>query len=219
MVLDGCLLAGFFAVWLFFRERRTLALLAVLTALPLVRETGVAVTAGVALCYWVARQRRMAAAALLTAAPAAAWSIFVALRTDPAPIVLGPPLWPQIVRLFISTGPPFPPALELLNRVACVCLLLAFGWFAKALWDESRSGKLSVDVLLVLPSAILTAVATNPACLYGAYDFMRIGGVLIAWTAFRVVAVRPLWAALYMGASSAVLLAFRAGPVLRLLGR
>jgi hypothetical protein len=226
MVTDGPVMAGFLAVWLFLRERRVGPLLAVLTLLPLARETAVCVTAGVMLLYGSERRYRMALAAAATAVPAVAWWWFVAVHTQPsvaASEVLTVPLWPQFLRFFHQFPRAVPPAvnflLEGLDKIACLCLWIAFGWLAKTLVGELRRGRVSDDVWLVLPSAALAALAGSPSVMGEAYAFMRVDSLLIAWTALRMLFLRPWCTACYLPASSLALAVYRAGSLLRLLGR
>lgn len=221
MVLDGVLLAGFVAAWLFYREERTGPLMAVLVAAPLIRETGVCITAGVFLAYVAARKYRHGAAALATVAPAVSWWLYVAARTRPSPsaALLSVPLIPQVLRLFTSFDRPVAGAtrvfLEALDIIACVCLLIALGWFVKVLLDRLRSRKLDYDILLVLPFAMLAAFASSRQIMEDPYAFMRIDSPLLIWATLRMLRTRPLYAALYAPAASAALVVSRASPVLR----
>lgn len=226
MVADGPVVAGFLAAWLFLRERRTAALLAVLALLPLAREVAICVTAGVILVYGIERRFRLAIAATATAAPAAAWWWIVAAHTPPsdaANAVLAVPLWPQFLRLFQPFSRPVPLAANLLlgalDEIGCICLWIAFGWFAKTLVEELRRGRLSADTWLVLPSAVLAAVAGKRSVMAEAYAFMRADSLLIVWVGLRMLPVRRWYAACYLPASSLALTVFRVGPLLRLLGR
>ncbi len=226
MLTDGPVVAGFLAAWLFVRERRAGPLLAILMLLPLARETAICVTAGVMLVYGSERRYRMAVGAAATAVPAAAWWWFVAAHTQPsaaAGMVLTVPLWPQFLRFFQPFPSALPPALNLLleglDEIACLCLWVAFAWLAKTLVGEFRRGRVSDDVWLVLPSAVLAALAGSRSVMGQAYAFMRADSLLIAWAALRMLFLRPRYAACYLPASSLALAVYRAGPLLRLLGR
>jgi len=105
-----------------------------------------------------------------------------------------------------------------MDEIACVCLLIAFGWLLKVLAAEIRAGRVSEELWLVLPSAALAAVAGTHSVMDEAYAFMRVDSILIAWAALRFPVLRG-YSALYLPAGSLALLIFRAGPFLRLLGR
>lgn len=225
MLTDGPVVAGFLAAWVFLEERRTVPLLAVLTLLPLARETALCVTAGVVAVYAVERRFRMASLAAASTAPAVAWWCFVALRTHPsgAPgALIRLPLWPQFLRLFQPYSRPVAQPIDLflqaLDEVACLCLLLAFAWLAVRLVSDLRRGRVAEDVWLVLPSAALAAVAGSRQIMSEGYAFMRADSVLIAWAAVRMLWISPLRMAWYLPASSLALTVYRAGPFLRLLG-
>jgi len=225
MVLDGPVVAGFLAAWLFLHERRTLPLMAVLVLLPLAREAAICVTAGVVLVYSTQRRYPMAALAATSAIPAMAWWWSVAARTQPSSAAmysLTAPLWGQILRLFRPFPRPLPWVpnflLGAMDEIACVCLLIAFGWLLKVLAAEIRAGRVSEELWLVLPSAALAAVAGTHSVMDEAYAFMRVDSILIAWAALRFPVLRG-YSALYLPAGSLALLIFRAGPFLRLLGR
>ncbi len=219
MVLDGALVAGCLAAWLFYRDGRTGPLMGVLMLLPLARETGICVTGGVCLAYLAARKYRHAAAALVTAAPALSWWLFVAQRTPPSPgaTLLSVPLIPQFMRLFTPFDRPIAGpvrvVLETLDFVACVCLLIAFAWFIKVLLDGLRSRHLDYEILLVLPLWALAAFASSRSIMVDPYAFMRVNSPLLVWTALRMMRTRPLYAALYVPAASAALVIYRARPI------
>ncbi|MCC7498666.1 MAG: hypothetical protein IT160_13880 [Bryobacterales bacterium] len=224
MVLDGQLVAAALAAWLFYRDRLNGPLMGVLVAAPLIRETGVCITAGVVLAYFAAREYRRAAAAAATLAPALAWWSFVMLRTPPSPAtrLLSVPLVPQILRLVTPFARPVEPAAALLfgalDVVACLCLLVALAWFAWLLVDGLRRRSIEEGVLLVLPFAALTAFASSRPIMEDPYGFMRVNSPLLAWAALRMMRSRAMYAALYLPALSAALLIYRARPLWRLLG-
>jgi hypothetical protein len=224
MVLDGPLVAGFLAAWLFYRERRTGALMGVLALVPLLREVGVAVTAGVALAYLAARNYRRAAGALATVLPALLWWWFVALRTPSSPAagdLLTTPLVPQMRRLFtvLPNQEPFPLDLivQALEFLGCFCLLLSLAWCAKAVVDGIRRRRIDDDVLLVLPLAVVAAFAGSPAIMEPTYAFLRVDSPVLAWVALRMLRLRFSYAGAYVMASSAPLLIYRARPLYRFL--
>lgn len=216
MVLDGPALAGLLAAWLFLRQRRTALLFAVLTLLPLARETGILITAGVGIVFFRSREYGRVALAAITAIPALAWWSFVAVRTLPstASSVLSVPLVPQIVRLFVPVSRPVPPLVNVLMQavdfVAVSCLLLAFVLLANTLRREIREGRLADDTLFILPAAALAAFVGGSEVLKDPYGFMRVNSALITWAAVRMLAVRPRFAAAYVCACGAGLLIFRA---------
>jgi hypothetical protein len=222
MVVDGELVAGSLAAWLFYRDRRTGPLMGVLVLVPLARETGICVTAGVFLAYFAARKYRQAAAALATTAPALFWWWFVAQRTPPSPAaaaLLSVPLIPQVMRLFTPLYRPVPPGirlfLEALDLTACVCLLIALVWFVKVLIDGLRSRRLDCETLLVLPLAVLAIFASSRSIMENPYAFMRVNSPLLAWTVLRMMRIRPIYAALYVPAASAALAVYRISPIFR----
>jgi hypothetical protein len=149
----------------------------------------------------------------------------VALSTVPsaaAGLLLAPPFWPQLARLFHPFDRGLPAfenlLMSALDETACLCLWVAFLWLAGTLWREWRGGGLRDDTCLVVPIAVLAAMTGGAPVMAQGYDFMRTASPLIAWTALRLLAVRPIFGALYVPASSAVLMVYRAAPVLRLLG-
>jgi hypothetical protein len=223
LVLDGALLAAFLAAWLFYRYRRTSLLFSVLALAPLIRETGICVTAGVAVAYMAVRKYRHAAGALLTVIPAASWWWFAAQHTAKTPIpgLLSVPLLPQMLRLFTlfeRPGSRFNSLFESLDVIACVCLLIAFACLGKALWDGLRDRHIGEDVLLVLPFAVLAALSSSRPIMIDPYAFMRVNGPLLAWASLWILRTRPAYALLYVPASSAALVVFRVNPILRFLG-
>ena len=224
MLLDGVLAAAFCGVWLFYRDRRTGALFALLWMVPFLRETGICITAGVVLAYGSARLYRHAAGAAATVLPAAGWWWFVTARTTSTPLAtnLSLPVVPEVLRLFTLVPRAAPPPLNLLleglDWVACICLLIALGYFGKVAWEAVRSRRLEADVLLVFPSAVLSACSGGPAIMNDPYAFLRVNGVLFVWAFVRVVRFSPAAAVGYAAASGAALLVFRASPLARLLG-
>ena len=224
MVVDGPLVAGILAAWLFYRDRRTGALMGVLALLPVVRETGVCFTGGVALAYLAGRRYCHAAATAATVLPASLWWWYVALQTKPssAASLLSTPLIPQVLRLFQVYHRPVAPAvglvIEMLDSVACACLLVALGWFAVALAKGVCRRQVDEDVLLIAPLALLAVISSSRPIMEDPYAFMRVDTPLLIWAALRFMRTRLLYAALYVPASSAGLLIFRASPLFRLLG-
>jgi hypothetical protein len=225
MVVDGPAVAGFVAVLLCFRERRWVACLALLAVLPLVRESGILVSAGVGLAFLVRRDYRHAAWTAASAVPVLAWWGFGASHTPPSNTIyaLSFPVWPQIARLFQpfprTVSAPLNLLLESLDLVACICLLAAFFWFGRTVYTEFRKGGWEEDTVIVLPSVVLAAAASSRLIMGEAYAFMRVDSVLLAWVVLRMVRRRPLWGAGYATACSLALLAFRANPILKVLGR
>jgi hypothetical protein len=216
MVLDGVVFALAMAAWLFYRERRWGALMATLVLLPLVRETGILIAPGVALAYAVRGSFRRAAGAVLTVAPALAWWHYVAQRTPPSAMdgQWSVPLLPQIARLFHlrtrAAAPAVNAAMQVFDVAAILCLLLAFAWIAFSARERKD------HTLLALPMAVAATFFSSPPLLTEPYDFMRHSSVLIGWVALRLLAIRPLAAVAYLGASSASLLAFRVAALARL---
>ena len=104
--------------------------------------------------------------------------------------------------------------LEALDEIGCICLWIAFGWFAKTLVVDCRRGRLSEDTWLVLPSVVLAAIAGKRSVMAEGYAFMRVDSVPIAWAAVRILSVRRWYADWYLPASSLALTVFRAGPIL-----
>lgn len=221
MVVDGPSLALSLAAWWFYRERRFPAVMTTLALAVLARETALCVVAGVALGYALSRDRRRAVLSTLTAAPAAAWWIWLALHSPPSQMdgQLSTPLVPQIVRLFQIN---FRPAGKLVNAVllpldavACVCLLAAFAWIGVTVVRELRSGGLADDTVLVLPMAAATTLFSSPPLLSEPYHFLRHASVLIAWVALRGLRSRPLYGAAYTLAAGFPLLVYRGSALLR----
>jgi hypothetical protein len=216
MVLDGVVFALAMAAWLFCKEQRWGALLATLVLLPLVRETGILIAPGVALTYALRGRFRRAAAAIFTVAPALAWWFYVAQRTLPTAMdgQWSVPLLPQIARLFHLRTRAVPPgvntAMQVFDVAAMLCLLIAFAWIAL------RAREREDHTLLALPMAVAATFFSSPTLLTEPYDFMRHSSVLIGWVALRLLAIRPLYATVYLGASAASLLAFRVAAMVRL---
>lgn len=225
MVLDGPAVALFLAVLLCFRERRWGACLGLAAVLPLVRETGMMVTAGLGLAFLMRREYRRVVWAAATAAPALAWWWFSARITpSSSPLqLLSFPLWPQILRLFQPFPRPVPLPVKLLlgslDLLGCLCLLAAFFWFGRIVWLEFREGGWKEDTLIVLPSVMLATVASSRSIMEDPYAFLRVDSVLLAWVYLRLVRRQPQYAVAYSLAASAALTIFRAGPFLRLMGR
>ena len=227
MVLDGPSVAGFLAVWLFLRDERYGPLLAVLTALPLLREANLCVTVGCMLVFLKSRDGRRIVLCALTVIPSLAWWWYVAAHTPPSPaarLVLSVPLLPLVIRLFKgypgNAGPLEMALLRSLAVMGVLCLLGAFAWLAKAMWDESREdGGIRYDTLLILPTAILGAFAENKEVLASPYAFMRVNSMLLVWVALRLMNVRTVWAAIYLPASSLALAVFRASVLFRFITR
>lgn len=221
MVVDGVLVAGFLAAWLFYRDGRTVPLMSVLILLPLARETGVCITGGVILAYLMLRKYRRAAAALATVAPALSWWLFVAQRTSPSPsaALFSVPLIPQFMRLFTPfdrpVATPVRVILGTLDVIACVCLLIALAWFIKVLVDGLRCRHLDYETLLVVPLWALAAFTGSRAIMEEPYAFMRVNSPLLVWAVLRMMQTRPLCAALYVPAASAALVISRASPILQ----
>ena len=224
MVLDGPSVAGFLAVLLFFRERRTAPLMMVLTALPLVRENAVPVTAGVALAYFLARDYRKMLLATVTGLPSIAWWIYEARRTPPSneTHLFSIPLAPQVIRLFTLIHRQVPAwlnvALWAVDFVAMACLLFAFALFAKIMIRELQRGNMEGETCIVLPVVLVAAIASSAEILKDPSGFMRIDSMLIAWAGLRVLRMRLWWAAAYLPACSAGLLMFRVRTVLSMMG-
>lgn len=225
MVVDGPMLALTVAAWWFYRERRFPSLLATLAAAALTRETAICIAGGAALAHLLDRRYRRAALCGAALVPAMGWWGWLALHTGPTPMdaQLSAPLWPQIARLFWrfwrAGSPAFNLAMQALDWLAMATLVAAFAWVAAVAAKEFRAGRLKDDTALVLPMAGAATFFSNPVLITEPYHFMRHASVLTAWVALRLLRMRPLWAALYVGAAGASLLAYRMGPVLRLAGR
>lgn len=215
MALDGPAVAGFLAVWLFLRERRTTPLFAVLAVLPLIRETGLLINVGAGIVFFRSGEYRRLALAATTAIPALLWWSFVAAHTPASGLgsLLSVPLVPQIVRLFTLVSRPVPPLvntlLQVVDMVAVTCLLLAFAFLARTIWREIRQGRLAEDTLLIVPIAVLAAFASGADTLRDPYAFLRVDSALIAWAALRMLTIQSRFAAVYLCACGAGLLIFR----------
>jgi len=224
MVLDGPAVAGFLAAWLFLRQGRWTLLFAALTLLPLIRETGILVTAGAGMVFLRSREYGRMALAAITAIPALLWWSFVAAHTPASGLgsLLSVPLVPQIVRWFTPVSRPVPPLvntmLQAVDLVADTCLLLAFAFVARTIWREIRQGRLADDTLLIIPVAVLAAFASTPDILKDPYAFLRVNSVLLTWAALRMLVIRPVFGWAYVAACSVPLLIFRVNPILRLAG-
>ncbi len=161
MVVDGPAVAGFFAALWLFQRGRWRACLVLLTLLPLVRESGLLVSAGVGLAFLMRREYRRVLWTASTALPSFGWFAFCASRTPATTSLslLSVPVWPQVARLFQplprAVSPPLNVLLESLDLAACLCLLGAFFWFAKTVYREFREGGWKEDTLIVFPSVIL----------------------------------------------------------------
>jgi hypothetical protein len=224
MVVDGPAVAGFLAVLLFFRERRTVPLMLVLAALPLVRESSLTVTGGVALAYFLAADFKKMLLSAATALPTIAWWIYEALRTPyvDATHLFSIPLVPQALRLFTLIPRPASPlvalALYAIDFVAMACLLIAFVLFGNMMIRELQRARVEGETWIVLPVAVLAAFAGSPEILKDPSGFMRIDSMLIAWAGLQLMRMRLAWAVAYLPASSAGLLMFRVKPLLSLVG-
>jgi hypothetical protein len=224
MVLDGPLMVGFLAVWVLYRDRRTGLLFLVLAMVPLMRETGICVTAGVGLAYLLARKYRHVAATALTLIPSAAWWWFATVHSRPAPFpsLLSIPLVPQVLWLLGPPRGPLAPARSslpgILYAIAGLCLLIAFAWFGRALWEAMRSGKWDEGTLLILPFALLAACTGSQPIMDEPYAFMRVNSPLLAWAAVRMLGGRWWLAVAYIPACSASLNLARVLPLLRFVG-
>lgn len=224
MVLDGPAVAGFLAVLLFYRERRTVPLMMVLVALPLVRESALPVTGGVVLAYFFAKEFSKMFAAALTGLPTIGWWMYDASHTLPsnATYLLSIPLVPQVIRLFTLIHRPVVPwlnfALYIIDFIAVACLLFAFGLFAQMMIREFQRGRIDGEMWIVLPAACVAAIASSPDILRDPYGFMRIDSMLLAWASLQVIRMSPIWAAIYLPACSVGLLMFRVKPLLSLVG-
>jgi hypothetical protein len=164
---------------------------------------------------WVSGRFRKVGLVMLSTLAAIAWSVYLAFQTPPAPQdgQLSIPLLPQLARLFELRVRPLAPvasaAMQALDVAAMLCLLIALGWFAARIRERKDA-----DVL-VLPMAAAVPFFGNPALLSEPYDFMRHASVLVACATLRLLAIRPLYAVVYVGSSSAGLLAFRTAAVWR----
>jgi len=227
MLPDAPAVAGFLAAYLFLRDDRFIPLMAVLCAMPLIREANLCVTAGCICVLLRDRNWRRTVWCAMTLIPSLVWWWFVAAhtaRSTAASQLISVPLLPQVLRLFTRLQRPVGPLenflLQSLDVVACLCLLMGFAWVMKTIVEESWRGEgLRYDTLLILPAAILAAFTGGQEVLAAPYAFMRVNSMLVAWTALRMLCARPVWARIYVPASSLALLVYRANPLLKLVGR
>ena len=222
MVLDGVLVAGFLAALFFYRRDRLVPLAATAGLLPLVREAGVLVWAGVLAACLLRRAWVRAAAVAAAALPWLAWYGFVALRTSPsytAELLLSLPLLPMLQRLFtVVPRPVTPPVnllLEVLDVAACLALLFSLAYFAGTVWRDVRAGRGFDDVLVAGPVILLAACSGGPRIMGEPYDFMRVTSVAVVWTVLRLLPARRWFAVVLLLASSSALLIYRAAALLR----
>jgi hypothetical protein len=203
MVLDGPSVAGFVAVLLFHRKGWRLPLWGVLVLLPFVRETNLAVAAGVALAYLTRRDIRAATEVAATAAPGLAWLAYISTWTPPsgATVHLSLPLLPHVLRLFAVVQRPLPlwqnRMMQAIDFIGIAALLFTFGLLVAALmkaWprpgkdeqklrDEARVN----EALIILPTAIMLAFVGGPDVLRDVYGFMRIDSLLVTWAALHLL--------------------------------
>jgi hypothetical protein len=224
MVVDGPMLALTLMAWRFYREQRFGPLLAALVAAVLTRETAIAIPVGVALAFALKRDFRRAAWAALTPLPAIGWWAFLMSRMPRTEMdsLLSVPVLPQIARMFTRLDrlvhPTLNRAMQVLDFVACACLVFAFVYIVATAIRESRRHNLSASTALVLPIAIFAMHFSSRTLLSEPYHFMRHAGVLLAWVALRMAESRPDLAALYLASSGLSLLVYRVAPMLRAVG-
>ncbi len=225
MLVDGPMLAVTLGAWIYFGERRLGPLLFCLAALPLIRETGICITVGVAAAFLAQHRFREMWWTGLSTAPFLGWAWFLARRTPPSPETsqIAVPLWPQIARLFTPFPRPAPPPwdliLESLDQIAVLCLLLTFLGVAVVAAGEWQSGGLKPQTWLVLPMAAAAMFFSGPRLLADSYGFMRYISVVMAWLELRLLPARPRLALAYVTVSVLALLVYRGAIVMSLPGR
>jgi hypothetical protein len=194
MLVDGPLAALFAGFVLYCEERRwsRVWLLAMLAALT--RDTGLLLAAALVTDRLWRRDWLRAAWFGLSAAPAAAWYGFIALRLPPdRPIpILAIPVWGLLRRLFWLR--PYPdPAVQLLLRVTdafavlglAASIVLALRWLLQRDWGPVP--------LCVGFFAVLALVLGTPAHMTDAFGFARPVSPLLLWVMLEAASGKARW--------------------------
>lgn len=196
MLVDGPLVALFAGFLLYCDEERWGCVFIVAALAALTRETGLLLVAALVADRLWRRDWRPAASFASAALPAFAWYLFLAFRLPPdrPPVILAPPAWGLVRRLFWLRHYP-DPRLQVLLRVTdvlavlglAICIVLAACWLLK------RSvGPVSLSVALFVALALVLGA---PAHMVDAFGFGRPVSPLLLWIMVEAVS-RKAWTAL-----------------------
>lgn len=197
MTVDGVLAAAVAGACYSYQAGRSRPVLAILTAAPLIRETGILLTAAAAFIEWRERGPRRALAAVSTAIPFAAWSIYVAMRTNPGHVTwFGFPAAGLAQRLLSPAEYPFPPGLSgllvLLDFLALAGVALAIGL---SLWRVRERHIATVSAALF---ALLALGVSNADVWADVYGFGRTMSPVLLLTAIGALQGGSRWLAMPM---------------------
>lgn len=192
MTVDGVLATAIAGLCYFQQTGRPRPVLAILTAAPLIRETGILLTAATAFVEWRERGPRRALAIVSTAVPFAAWSIYVTTRTAPDHVTwFGPPAAGVAQRLISPTAYPFPAWLSgplvLLDYLALGGVVLAIGL---SLW---RARHPSIPTVSAALFAVLALGISNADVWAEIYGFGRTMSPVLLLTAIGALQGGPRW--------------------------
>jgi len=140
MLVDLPLVALTIGVFWFEKRNSRAALYTALAFAPLVRETGLLLIAAWCVCSFLRRDRRAVVAGLACTLPAAAWFLYVAIKTspDPEPLVNLIPLAGLVEWTVHALREPVaswgPRANALLESFALIGIWLAVALSARVLW-------------------------------------------------------------------------------------
>lgn len=192
MTVDGVLAAAIAGFCYFHHVGRFRPMLAILTAAPLIRETGILLTAAAAFLEWRERGLRRAASVALTAIPFAAWSLWIATRTEPDHITwFGLPVVGLAERLLSPAEYPFPAWLSglliVLDFLALAGVVLAI---AISLWRARDRPPATVTAALF---ALLALGVANADVWAEVYGFGRTMSPVLLLTAIGALQGGPRW--------------------------
>lgn len=199
-------LAALAAAWALAATRKSRLQWLPLALAPLVRETGILLVVAAVIVALLNRRIAAAAGAAATAIPALAWFAFVQVRTPPAdyPNSLVP--LSGIVRALVHPAPyaagaagatglhgawraMAPTAMQMMDGLALVGIVLAFGLAARWLRAEPRSATAWAAALF----ALLGVFVQRPDNWAHVYDFGRVYSPLLLLLAFDQGVPRRQW--------------------------
>lgn len=196
MLVDGPLLALFAGFLLYSEEQRPGRVWVVAMLAALTRETGLLFGGARVAAHLLRREWRRAGWFALSAAPAAIWYAYVALRLprDKPIWILAPPVWGLVRRLFWLR--PYPdPGLRLLLHVTDVLAVLGLmASIVIAVWWLTRMPVTPVTLCVAVFTG-LGLVLGAPAHMIDAFGFARPVSPLLLWVMIEAVSRRK-WGAL-----------------------
>lgn len=182
MTVDGALAAMIAGACYFRYTGNWRAMLAILTAAPLIRETGLLLTVAAAVCEWRERRPRRVIAACLTALPFAGWYANVLARTEPSGVTwFGLPGLGILQRIAAPLRYDFVPwAAAILTALDYVALAGVAAAIAISLW---RIRRLDFTSLAAGLFALLALSVSNADVWAEVYGFGRTMSPILLLTA------------------------------------